>query len=637
MSASAGNAPERATGQPGEMGAGGACCAVESTGATAPATSPCSTQPLASSFVRGARMVRLERFEEPYRMGDPEREAYRRRFSILFVDDSSARRGGLGTVMRATNALGETCALKTMNMPRRAEHEDDATFAARIELAHAAFRSEYESHRSLSGFKGFPRLFGFAWIGETPAIAMEWVEGVTLNVAARMLSVDESGRVAPLVAARIGRDLVDLLTRLALVGDGFVHRDISPSNILVRTAHLSVTEQAAEGAFDLCLIDFGSSVHLDPMAAPGYTMRHAMLRRATPDYAPPEMLTGDLPDLVELRKSEKIDVYAAASVIFELACGAPPFELAGRAGESLYRIKMDEAPRAFIAAHRAAFHVGDVLMFEPEAAAVAAGASLDAGDPHDEMELRRALDRVDGQLGQMLASALAPSQDARPDAEALRDGLSAFCARYAQNAGRALRGERLIPCRGDAHRREGLSPHAVNRLLVAVGTALSGAALITVVCVTALLLDGVTATVRLGALSVRGEVPAAFVGLTLALPAACAFLARGGAAGTKAAFARGSTALALVAAALLAFVSHVSFSGAMGKSPLLAALFLAVAAAWCPLVLEFVTAAGPTATGPVERATPQAGFGKSISGQAPRAGRALPDDVEVRDAAETNE
>lgn len=153
---------------------------------------------------------------------------------------------------------------------------------------------------------------------------MEWVEGVTLSVAARMLSVDEAGRVAPLVAARIGRDLADLLTRLDLVGDGFVHRDISPSNILVRTAHLSVTEQAADGAFDLCLIDFGSSVHLDPMGAPGYTMRYATLRRATPDYAPPEMLTGDLPNLVELRKSEKIDVYAAASVIFELACGLPP-------------------------------------------------------------------------------------------------------------------------------------------------------------------------------------------------------------------------------------------------------------------------------------------------------------------------
>lgn len=60
-----------------------------------------STPPYPSGYVRGARMVRLEGFEEPFRMAEPERETYHRRFGILFVDDSSARRGGLGTVVRA--------------------------------------------------------------------------------------------------------------------------------------------------------------------------------------------------------------------------------------------------------------------------------------------------------------------------------------------------------------------------------------------------------------------------------------------------------------------------------------------------------------------------------------------------------
>ena len=92
-----------------------------------------STPPYPSGYVRGARMVRLEGFEEPFRMAEPERETYHRRFGILFVDDCSARRGGLGTVARATNALGETCALKTLNTPVRAEHEDDASFAARVD------------------------------------------------------------------------------------------------------------------------------------------------------------------------------------------------------------------------------------------------------------------------------------------------------------------------------------------------------------------------------------------------------------------------------------------------------------------------------------------------------------------------
>lgn len=596
-----------------------------------------STPPYPSGYVRGARLLRLEGLEEPYRMADSEREAYHRRFGLLFVDDSSARRGGLGTVVRATNALGETCALKTLNTPVRAEGEDDASFAARVELAHTAFRAEYESHRSLSGFKGFPRLFGFAHIGDTPAIVMEWVEGVTLGVAARMLSVDEAGRVAPLVAARIGRDLADLLTRLDLVGDGFVHRDISPSNILVRTAHLSVAEQAADGAFDLCLIDFGSSVHLDPMGAPGYTMRYATLRRATPDYAPPEMLTGDLPDLVELRKSEKIDVYAAASVVFELACGLPPFDLGGRAGESLYRIKMDEPPRPLVAAHHAAFHLGDVLMFEPEVAAVATEAALDVGDAHDESEFKRALDRVDGQLAAVLADAIAPGQEARPTAEGLRDALTAFCARYAQNVRLALRGERLIPCRGEVRRREGRSPYAVSRLIGVVGMALSGAALVTVICVTALLLDGVTVLFRFGSLAARGEVPAVLVGLTLAFPAVCALAGRARAGGTRAGFVRGTLALAAGSALVLMLVSHVSFLGVIGRSPLLAALFLAVAAAWCPLVLEYATTALPRPFGAPVAGLPHMAAQRSIMGEGPDAHAFLPEDTEVPDAAEARE
>lgn len=373
------------------------------------------------------------------------------------------------------------------------------------------------------------------------------------------------------------------------------------------------------------------------MGAPGYTMRYATLRRATPDYAPPEMLTGDLPNLVELRKSEKIDVYAAASVIFELACGLPPFELEGRAGESLYRIKMDEPPRPLVAAHHAAFHLGDVLMFEPEVAAVATEASLDVTDAHDELEFKRALDRVDGQLAELLAPAVEPDQEARPSAEALRDALSAFCARYAQNVRRALRGERLIPCRGEVRRREGRSPYAVNRLIGVVGMALSGAALVTVICVTALLLDGVTVLFRFGSFAARGEVPAVLVGLTLAFPAVCALAGRARAGGTRAGFVRGTLALAAGSALVLALVSHVSFLGVIGRSPLLAALFLAVAAAWCPLVLEYAITALPRPFGAPVAGLPHMAAQRSIMGEGPDAHASLPEDTEVPDAAEARE
>lgn len=419
----------------------------------------------ADGFPRGARLVRLEEFEEPFRMESGERAAYRRRFSALFVDDSTTCRGGLGAVTCASNAMGETCALKTLIMPERAESEDDAACAARCELACAAFRAEYESQRSLSGFEGFPKLFGFAQVEGAPAIVMEWVEGATLAKAARVLAVDEDGRLSPLVAARLDRDLFGLLIRFELVGERFVHRDISPSNILVRTNHLSVAEQADEGTFDLCLIDFGSSVSLDPPTASGYTARYAMKRCATADYAPPEMLTVDLPDLTELRKSAKIDVYAAASVIFELAGGSVPYDLGAHADASPYRIKTDGAPRPLVMAHEAAVDVREVTASEPEVAAVADGALLDMRDEHDVADLRRALVRVDAQLADILREGLVPSQRDRPTAELLRNRLSSFCAQYGQNALHALRGEPLIPCADGADGWLPVAPRVVNRLV----------------------------------------------------------------------------------------------------------------------------------------------------------------------------
>lgn len=59
-----------------------------------------------------------------------------------------------------------------------------------------------------------------------------------------------------------------------------------------------------------------------------FTERYATLRRATVAYAPPEMLTDDIPDLRALRMSPAIDVYAAASTVYELIAGVAPYEAA---------------------------------------------------------------------------------------------------------------------------------------------------------------------------------------------------------------------------------------------------------------------------------------------------------------------
>lgn len=590
--------------------------------------------PAAAGFAQGARLVRLEGFEEPFNMEASERDEYRRRFATLFVDESTACRGGLGTVARATNAMGETCALKTLIMPERSEMEDDAAYADRCDLACAAFRAEYESQRSLSGFKGFPKLFGYARNGGSPAIVMEWVEGVTLAEAARTLAVDGDGRLAPLVAARIGRDLLGLLTRLELVGEGFVHRDISPSNILVRTAHLSVAEQADEGSFDLCLIDFGSSVSLDPVTAPGYTARYAMMRCATADYAPPEMLTADLPDLAELRKSEKIDVYAAASVIFELAGGGAPYDLSRRPDASPYRIKADGGPRPLIMAHETADELRDVLAFEPEALAVAEDALLDLREESDAAAFRSALVRVDAQLADALRMALEPLQADRPAAGSLRNRLASFCARYGENVARVLRGEPLIPCTDEGPSRGAITPRAVNGFVGAAGLVLSAAALLTVIGLTGLLLDGATARLDLGPFAAEARLTMGWVACLLALPAAAGMACRSLGRDPRGRFAFGTLALGLTAAVLLAAAANVEFAGESGRLPLLAAVLLAASAGWCPLVLEYATLSAPDADGAARAKLP--GTVRHAVGDSEAAGDAAAKSIqgEVSDATD---
>lgn len=195
-------------------------------------------QTLGRDSMVGLRLARVDGFEPAIALGQDELPAYLRRFTMLFADDATMRRGGIGRVTRAVNAQGEAVALKQLILPTRDEFDDAAAHEALVAKFKVAFREEYECHRALSGLKGFPRLYGWGEVDGVPAIVMEWVEGETLARLRSRLAVDDAGRLSPLVAARLGRDLFDLLCRMSLVGEGFVHRDISPANIMVRTARL---------------------------------------------------------------------------------------------------------------------------------------------------------------------------------------------------------------------------------------------------------------------------------------------------------------------------------------------------------------------------------------------------------------
>ena len=561
---------------------------------------------LAADAMVGLRLVRLEGFEPAVALGENELAAYPRRFTLLFTDDANMRRGGIGRVFRAVNAQGESFALKQLILPDPAESEDEEAHAALTAKFKAAFREEYECHRALSGLKGFPRLYGWGEVEGVPAIVMEWVEGETLARLRPQLAVDDAGRLSPLTAARLGRDLFDLLCRMALVGEGFVHRDISPANIMVRTARIPLERQIAEGDFDLCLIDFGSSLALEPESAltgrakTPFTERYRTLRRATVAYAPPEMLSDDLPDLRRLRQSPSIDVYAAASVVYELMAGSLPYrELVDggsgangsrrktRSVASPYRVKMDTAPARPVGAHEAAEDLARVLVAEPDVAVAAADQAQQLGLDPASPELADALAFVDAQLADILLACLATAQNERPSAADARAALSTFCENYARNVGRSLRGEALAPCpladaRGGVRRAAGI-----------VAASIATAAWLVVAISAAVLADGALVRLSVGPFAWEGELPGVAVALALAAPGLVAAGASAAAHGERQGFVRGVAVLAACEVPVLATLACLTAWQPGVLRGLMAALVATFALAWFVLALGYAFSMSP--------------------------------------------
>ena len=559
-----------------------------------------TTQSLAHDPMVGLRLARVDGFEPAVALGADELPVYLRRFTMLFADDATMRRGGIGRVTRAVNAQGEAVALKQLILPARDEFDDDVAHETLVTKFKAAFREEYECHRALSGLKGFPRLYGWGEVDGVPAIVMEWVEGETLARLRPRLAVDDAGRLSPLVAARLGRDLFDLLCRMNLVGEGFVHRDISPANIMVRTARLPLDQQLAEGTFDLCLIDFGSSLALEPASAvargggkESFTERYATLRRATVAYAPPEMLTDDIADLRVLRMSPAIDVYAAASTVYELIAGVAPYEVApsasGTSGSrkktrdiaSPYRLKMDTRPDYPVGAHAPGCDLTQLLRREPDVALAAAEQAQQMGLEPDSEELRDALAFVDAQLFDVVMACLSCNQGDRPEPVAVEAALTTFCDHYTQNVGRSLRGEPLTPCPMDAS-------GCVTRRAAMIGTAaVCGLVWAVVVVSAALLASGARVTVAVGHISWSGTLPGIVAALALALPGMAGIAAGVMAHNRRTGFLHGVLALSAFEVPVLIAVACTVFSQRAVASGFVAALIATYALVWFLLSMGF--------------------------------------------------
>ncbi len=529
------------------------------------------------------RLVRIEEFESPLSLSASDFEEYARRFVTLFIDENRSFVGGNGKVIYAENSCGEALALKFC-LSSQSEQ---------------SLRHEYEIQRSLYGIKGIPKVYGWGMLEGNAVIIMEWIEGVTLSHACQSLAVDEDKRLSPLTAARLGRDLFDLLSRMDVLEGEFVHRDISPMNILVRTSRLSVIEQAEEGVFDLCLIDFGSAVHYGNSSrrnekAPCETV---------PAYAAPELLD-TTNTFSKAKTSPLVDVYAASSVLYEMVCGHVPYhsylheaqckQEANVDAKITCELKTNKPIDPIMMAHRAADDIGMVLSYEPEVAVVASLAASEFSLAPDAGEVREALAMVDEQLEELIEAGLQANPSDRPLAMAMRDALATFVFQYADNVGRALRGEPLVSClSGSPASGFGGSPLRIRNILRSVGKAASAAVWMVTVVATGILVSGADATFGFGQEITQGQINGIMVSCALALPGILGLVLRGKSLHSLKGFIRGSAGLLLGAVAVVVASFGIEPSSQGISQGLYAALFAAVAAGWCPLVVEFALAALP--------------------------------------------
>lgn len=136
--------------------------------------------------------------------------------------------------------------------------------------------------------------------GDTFAILMDLVDGGDLRGY-----LAERGALPPAEVARLGALIAEGLAAVHAVG--VLHRDIKPANVLL--------ERHAEGEPVVPrLADFGVARICEAVGATTSTSAIG-----TPLYMAPEVLTGKVPPLTA-------DVYSLGVMLYEMACGVPPFK-----------------------------------------------------------------------------------------------------------------------------------------------------------------------------------------------------------------------------------------------------------------------------------------------------------------------
>lgn len=156
--------------------------------------------------------------------------------------------------------------------------------------------------------------------GSDLALVMELVHGTDLRTR-----LDRDGVLAPQAAVSVVADVADGLA--VAHAAGIVHRDVKPENVLLDLA----SSPGPGGAPRAKLTDFGIARLVD---APRRTRATRII--GTPDYLAPEIIEG-------LEPRAAVDIYALATVLYELLAGFTPFG-GGHTGAVLRRHVTETVP-----------------------------------------------------------------------------------------------------------------------------------------------------------------------------------------------------------------------------------------------------------------------------------------------------
>jgi eukaryotic-like serine/threonine-protein kinase len=205
-------------------------------------------------------------------------------------------KGSMGVLYKSFDPhIKRSVALKTI---RRDLLEDDRT-----ENFSARFRNEAQAAGSLA-HPGIVAVYEYGEDGAYAYIAMEYVEGRSLRECFEQRVAFSVTQVVDVVS--------QLLDALQYAHErGVWHRDIKPANILiVGDGRVKVT-------------DFGiARIESSMLTQVGAIM-------GTPGFIAPEMYLGDTFD-------NRIDVFAAGVVLYQLLAGAPPFT--GTAEKVMFKV-----------------------------------------------------------------------------------------------------------------------------------------------------------------------------------------------------------------------------------------------------------------------------------------------------------